>query len=875
MSWGKSGRFGGLALSLAFMIVSLFQAAASESPYPPDAPWPVMRGDLQNSGYAKFMDWAPDPAGPAKPVRFSTGNGIFSTPVMDGKERIYVGSADHFFYAFDPLAGKRLWKFDARELIDSAAALSQDGRIYLPAGAAIYALDQGGQKIWAFDVTNHRPEGLYTFGTNYWWEGNVVIGPDGNLYAGNNDFFYYSLRPDGTLRWAYRTGFLNWSAPAFGPDGSLFFAGFDMRLYSLDRETGKRRWKTNLHNPLVASPALGPDGVIYQGSFDGTLYALDAKSGKIRWKLATDGHVYASAALDRQGKVYVTSTDGFLYAVDGRSGEVRWTFYTGDAVRSSPALGPDPEGKAEYLVYFGGGQGEVFALEPSGNRRWSFDTLSLAGRADYPNLNASPALGRHGIAVANANGDVFYVPYDYYLRQDAAGVTRDPTEGFREEGARWHRVAPGGLIDRTPLGRADSPQALTIHPAEVVILRLVVREEGRIARAKLDAESVRAEVIPAGKIRLEVFGDNRTVAIIPDEMLRPGGEYHLKVSARYLMPDGADENMEGVLKLKVPEASGGNALLAQGHSGFVITHMSFPQPPIVPSLDQIGIAIMRIPFAVVEADREKKTFLAWAVQKYGESAGGEEQGLADSRTLFYAFSGRVEGGFFALESENCFFEESSFPFPLDRFRLSGRLSADGAVERGASLLAELDPPNMLRALTRLSVSSEESETGQQSMASTLSGGGVAGFLKAAAVTGPTVAGYISHRIWRPWDLYNQRGHFIAAGTFRMEPLPAAALAEPQGMKVRKFEFDRKHQEMVAEVEATDPAAAAVMVGILLKDNATGKPAPINYNLALRRQRLADGTKRTTLILPDRKLYPGGLTAYLMADLYLLDQKSVE
>jgi len=867
----------GLSVGILAGVLVLFSAvpmtgipaasAEPASPYPPGAPWPVMRGNLQNTGQGRFLERQPNPDLPLKPRLWRTGNGIFSTPVLDEHERIYVGSADHYFYALDPFSGELLWKFDARELMDSAAALSGDGRVYVPAGAALYALDKEGRELWAFDVTTNRPEGLYTFGTNYWWEGNVVLGPDQNLYAGNNDFFFYSITPEGKMRWAHRTGFLIWTVPAFGPDGTLYFAGFDMRLYALDQETGKLKWKKNLENPLVASPALAPDGTIYQGSFDGKLYALDSKRGKIKWRLQTDSHIYASAALDPQGTVYVASTDGFLYAIDGASGKVRWTFYAGDAVRSSPVLGPDPEGKEEYLVYFGGGQGEVFALQPDGSRRWSFDTLVLAGRVDYPNLNASPALGKSGLAVASANGDVFYIPYHYYLQEGAPGINRDPSDGFHEEGAWWHDVSPGGLMDRNPIPKSEPGKALAVHPSQVVILRLIVRQNGRTARAKLDPASVRAAASPSFALRVEVFGDDRTVAIVPEEMLAPGQEYSLRVSADYTDQEGGSGEVSGVLQLQVAKAKGESVFLQGEHPGFAITHMAFPQPPIVPSLDQIGIAIMRIPFAVVEVDREKNTFAAWAVQKYGESAGGEEQGIPDSRSLFYAFSGKVKGDFFELESDNCFFEESSFPFPLDRFRLSGRIRADGTVERGASLWAELKPPNMLQALTRLKVSSEEASAGQESYVSnTLSGGGMKGFLSAALVSGPTVVGYITNHIWRPWDLYNGQGRFISAGTFRLEPLPAGDGLKPEGVEVLRFDFDRKKQLVTAEVKVTDPKASQVMVGILLKDNQTGKPVPINYNIELRRQRLADGSKRTTLPLPDRNLHSGDLTAYLMADL---------
>jgi outer membrane protein assembly factor BamB len=871
--------FGAALIMLGMMmpVAGLSGGERSESPYLAGAPWPVMRADLKNTGRFLAPQWRRAPGAPERPVFFHTGNGVFSTPVIDADERVYVGSADHYFYAFDPAMDRVLWKYDAGELIDSAAALSGDGRAYVPAGGAIYALDLAGSKLWAFDVTANRPQGLYTFSPNYWWEGNVVVGPDRNVFAGNDDFFFYCISPEGKMRWAARTGLLIWSVPAFGDDGTMFFSGFDMRLYALDRASGKIKWKKNLKNPLVASPAIGPDGTIYQGSFDGKLYAVDPARGRILWTMGTDSHVYASAAVDEKGRVYVTSTDGFLYAVDGKIGKPLWTFYTGDAVRSSPALGPDPEGKADYLIYFGGGQGGIYAIDPDGHRRWSFDTLSLVPGIAYPNLNASPALGRSGLAIANANGDVFYVPYDYYLRSDAAGISREPSEGYSEEGAAWHYVSPGGLIDREAV---NSGALLSIQAGQVIMLRPVVVENGRIARALLDPATVKVEASPEFAHRVEVFGDNKTVGVVPDMPLDPGQVYSLRVAARYEEKSGQGGEVDGTAKVVAPDTRGNtnakeelfplplSPLLFDGRA-FVITHMAFPQPPIIPSLDQIGIAIMRIPFSIVEADRQRDTFVAWGVQKYGASSGGEEQGIPDSRVLFYALSGRMRGDYFMMDSLDCFFEESSFPFPLDRLRFSGRMLADGSAARDASLWAELDPPSMLHTLGNLSVSSEQASSGKQSWAGgALSGGGPRGFLDAALVSGPTVAGYIFHHVWRPWDLYNFQGRFVASGTFRMAPLAADAAGPLPGLTVKGLSYDPIKREVTGEVLCDEKRPGRVAVAILLVDEESGRPVAINYNTATRRYLLADGIRRTVLAIPEgARLKKGGTRAYLMVDLY--------
>lgn len=856
-----------LPVVLAALLAAGYLHARADGPYLQDASWPVMRGNLQNTGYGKYMHYQPAPERFNEPVRWSTGNGIFSTPVMDGNERIYVGSADHYFYCMDPQTGKVEWKFDALELIDSAAALAADGRVYVPAGAAIYALGLDGDKVWEFDVTNNRPEGLYTFGTNYWWEGNVVTGPGGNIYAGNNDFFFYRINPAGTMDWAHRTGFLIWSVPAFGPDDSMYFAGFDMKLYALDRHTGKKKWETNLRNPLVASPALAPDGTLYQGGFDGSLYAVDSKNGDIKWKLRTDSHIYSSAALDRKGRVYVNSTDGFLYALDGESGEVLWTYYTGDAVRCSPVLGPDPEGEHDYLVYFGGGQGNVYAIEPDGKRRWSWNTRELAGGLDYPNINASPALGKHGITVANANGDVFYVPYDYYLKDHATGITLDPTEGFEDKGARWHYVSSGGVIDKDPVGVSVPACTRTVHPGKALVLRLLVRKRGRVSRALIEPGSVTVRAEPSFNYRARMVGDDKTVVITPEELLTPGKEYKVRISANYRNKDGDTGKVDGVLNLKVKEPARKSPYMKGKNPGFLITHMALPQPPIVPSLDQIGIAILKIPFGLVETDPEAGTFAAWSVQKYGEAAGGEEKGIPDPRSLFYAFGGEAKGEFFTFQARNCSFEETSFPFPLDILRYSGEMDTDGTVKKGASMYAELDPPSIPKALGMMSYSTETAASGSESwLKASLAGGQTKGFMKAAATTIPTVLGYISNKIWEPWDIYNHEGVFVATGTFRMKRLPEEEAGPPAGLRVKSFTYDPFKKELTAEVAVKSREGRYTAIGIMLVDRQTGKPVPINYNLEMKRMRLENGDKKTVLSVPSTDLHSGRLAAYIMADL---------
>ena len=165
------------------------------------SPWPLFRRDRRNTG--RYASPAEFPGG--QPWAFPTGKGIFSTPVIDQDETIYFGSADHNFYALNA-DGTLKWQFATGEIIDSAAALAcfdpeQTTRslVFASGDGGLYRLDLHGDSYrlaWKFEA-EARPEVSF----NRWFEGNVAVGPDGTLYAGNTNFTYYAITPAGELKW--------------------------------------------------------------------------------------------------------------------------------------------------------------------------------------------------------------------------------------------------------------------------------------------------------------------------------------------------------------------------------------------------------------------------------------------------------------------------------------------------------------------------------------------------------------------------------------------------------------------------------------------------------------------------------------------------
>jgi outer membrane protein assembly factor BamB len=504
---------------------------AYEAPLQPGAPWPTYRRTIRNSGRSPL----PATYQGDKPWFFQTGKGIFSTPIIDEQGIIYVGSADHNFYAINP-DGSEKWCFRTGEMIDSAGALPADmpGTVLVPSGDGyLYRLNSvDGSLIWKFDA-RISPRMSY----NNWFEANITLGRDGTIYAGNTNFNYYAIKPDGQLKWTYETGSNAWSASGIDADGSLYWGSCDTFFHAVSAN-GQPKWKRRTLGFISASPAIGLDGTVYAGSFDSYFYAMDPATGKPRWKFKANDHIYASAALledEHETKLIIfVSTDGIVYALNPQ-GELQWQFDTSAPIRSSPVIGNKPDGESGQIVYFGNGGGKLYALDvQTGKRRWSFDTTG-AGDAlpDRNDLNGSPALGERGVYIGGEHGQVWYVPYDYPLHhpEEPRGSV-EPKEELPHESASLYFVTPGG---RTQPEMPDELPASTI-----ICLKLIVRKDGTTVPSRFynspffnRADALKIELTPHVPFHWEVSGDGQYLYIIPDGFLEPGVDYSLSVNGLY------------------------------------------------------------------------------------------------------------------------------------------------------------------------------------------------------------------------------------------------------------------------------------------------------------------------------------------------------
>jgi outer membrane protein assembly factor BamB len=823
------------------------------------APWPTFRRDHRNTGCSPLSaSYNGD-----QPWSFQTAKGIFSTPVIDDQGVIYFGSADHFFYALHP-DGSLKWKFETGEVIDSAAAIGQydpelgcspvtlisgDGRMLQ------LRSDRGGDPdglLWSYQA-ELRPEVSF----NRWFEGNVAVGFDGTLYAGNTNFLYYAIHPDGSLKWTYATGSNNWSQAALADDGGIFWGSTDTYIRAVTPE-GKQSWKTRTLGFIAASAALGSDGTVYIGSFDSNLYSLDPNTGRVRWRFATGDHIYASVALsvDSRGQtdaIYCASTDGYCYAFRP-DGSLIWKFATRMPIRSSPVLGAGPDGGR--IVYFGCGDGRLYALNAAnGSLRWAYDTTpddpELADRND---LNGSPALGKAGIAIGGEHGSLWHIPYDYPLHnpQDPRSLTRLP-EPATADGASLLYVTPGGNL------QADFPASLPAAP--LITLRLLVQHSGQPLHARLcnspfcPPDALQASLDPPVPLRIEHSADGLYIHILPQDFLRPGQSYTLRVSGRFStggqrfgnlsLAGRLDGRFQQNFQFTAAEARRKGLELEitpEWNSALQWTRMSAALPTMLPSLNQIGFDYLDWIIGTIDLtppdDRLRGRLLMWAIGGRRDSDG---RLVADPHSDFtLPLSGSYQADSFMLSNRDFKMAITGISIPFSLFQVRGQLGPGQVVLPGAALFADtsvLSIPNF----------------------------------------GPKmiVAGLAN----------NWYQKLLVAGTYITRPYPQAGPANqsPPGILVESLDYRPPQKSSPGRLKARFrylPGASYPLgehrPGLLLVDSGTLEPVRLDYHRGLKAQAAPAGDLHSVwLEIPARTALPQYLRAYVILDVHPIYSQALE
>ena len=150
-------------------------------------------------------------------------------------------------------------------------------------------------------------------------------------------------------------------------------------------------------------------------SFIGTNGAYGVEPGTFKWSfLLSTALNLGSVAVDDDGTIYVGTRNGRLYALNP-DGSEKWSYDTGDEFVNVPAIGNDG---TVYLCtrYFH----DLYAFNPDGSVRWTF--------AAMPGPSGAPAIAKDGRIFVGAGSSLYAFTPDGEVVLDfpTGGMVKDP-----------------------------------------------------------------------------------------------------------------------------------------------------------------------------------------------------------------------------------------------------------------------------------------------------------------------------------------------------------------------------------------------------------------------------------------------------------------
>jgi outer membrane protein assembly factor BamB len=309
-----------------------------------------------------------------------------------------------------------------------------------------------------------------------------LVAPDGRVFVGSEDGFFYAFTPGGRLLWTYKAdgGFSGWPLAVDGRSiavanrgGRVYFfdlegrllrrvaiegagvgrmARFRDRLY-LGTDKGhvvalKGReilWSHATGSPITGWPVVTPAGWIIAGCADGNVVSLDEQGNRL-WRAALGAPV-ASGIVAARRAVWIATRRGDLVLLDAR-GREQWKRPHKIAESGLAAL--------EGGVVFGDDQGTLTALDSSGKTRWKF-------AADGP-IRSFPSVTTAGIVFGTDRGTLYVLDHGGEPRHllSAAGPLRGGATlagggvFFGSQDRRIYAVPVGPLDRRDEAERAVS-----------------------------------------------------------------------------------------------------------------------------------------------------------------------------------------------------------------------------------------------------------------------------------------------------------------------------------------------------------------------------------------------------------------------------------
>jgi outer membrane protein assembly factor BamB len=280
-------------------------------------------------------------------------------PVVAADGTIYCGCGDWNLYAFNP-NGTLKWKCHTGGQIQGTPAIGDDGTLYVGTSddSSIYAISPQGSVKWKFSTSS---SGISTVRV-------PVVAPNGTIYAGSDNGYFFALNSSGKKLWSYYTGDREYSPASVGSDGTVYVPCWNHTLYALT-SLGRLKWTFYENGSPTSAPLLAADGSIYIASLDGSLYGLNP-NGSMKWHLPIGGSDLAEGP---DGTLYSPWND-VIYAISP-SGLINWCFADNNqSVFGRPIIAAD----GSIYTFSAGTENTLYALSGNGALKWTFPIAAQA-----------------------------------------------------------------------------------------------------------------------------------------------------------------------------------------------------------------------------------------------------------------------------------------------------------------------------------------------------------------------------------------------------------------------------------------------------------------------------------------------------------------
>ena len=298
-------------------------------------------------------------------------------------DAVYV-AYDNKIVAVDARSGDEIWAYPPKDDRDAkfyAEPTVYNGTIYIgDYKGRLHAINSDdGTNRWTFELDDEINIGPLSVNPDDRVMGGAAVNPDLDLvYFGlaSHDVVAVSTETAQEV-WSFTTEHGVWGAPLYVPadesghDAALFVVSLDRHIYSLDPETGDKRWSTDLGGAAPGGLTFDPDTYTgYVGTFLSELLAIDLTSGEIVHRFETDDWLWDNPALD-DGVLYFGDLKGNLYAVsvDDNGFTLQWKQELAkDAIRAMPLVVDD-------MIIVGSQDKNIYAVSrDDGERQWSKKT---------------------------------------------------------------------------------------------------------------------------------------------------------------------------------------------------------------------------------------------------------------------------------------------------------------------------------------------------------------------------------------------------------------------------------------------------------------------------------------------------------------------